>query len=520
MSVLRFGDMKIHPRFATEHFAVIGASGSGKTTLINAFLASYLQSNRSYRALIYDPKSEMLPLLYTLLGVSEQAVCSGHSRVRVLNPYDQRLSAWDLARDFDSPVSVRELASILVPQQGEGNSSDSFFRDALRDILAGIMLIFVECVPNPQAWRFRDVLLALLYEPYTRFLLQLDRTRDGRPFPIVHRLRTSYFNEEGDPRTYANIRATINTCLSIFEPIAALSHAAQEAGRCFSLAEWASRDGQGDILVLANDEAARSSLDPYNQALFKRASELVLARREATAQERAHGENQTLICLDEVREAGKLEGLGRLLTKGRSKNLCVLLGYQDRDGMAAVYGKEIADEIVGQCNNIGILKLNNANTADWASDLFGRRLAHSQGGGSNYDMEGKISRSHDTGEEERPYVFTSDFLYLPPPGPQNGLHGYFRTPDIDPEQHSLRVHIPWAEVEQYRPQVPEYPQTSWRTAFRPQHASAQYLTPWDEADWYRLGLDQIVGTPVAYDAKPHHVPTVETQTKTLRTSRT
>jgi len=41
----------------------------------------------------------------------------------------------------------------------------------------------------------------------------------------------------------------------------------------------------------------------------------------------------------------------------------------------------------------------------------------------------------------------------------------------------------------------------------------------DATDWHRLGLDRIVGTPVAFDAKRQHVPSVETQPRTINRER-
>ena len=65
--------------------------------------------------------------------------------------------------------------------------------------------------------------------------------------------------------------------------------------------------------------------------------------------------------LDDVREAGKLDGLSRLLNQGRTKGACVVLGFQDSDGMRDVYGEYVANELVGQCANKAILRVENPN---------------------------------------------------------------------------------------------------------------------------------------------------------------
>ena len=78
-----------------------------------------------------------------------------------------------------------------------------------------------------------------------------------------------------------------------------------------------------------------------------------------------------LAFLDEFREAGKLEGLRRLLNKGRSKGACVVLGCQDVEGVRAEYGREEANEILAQCTHTVVLNVGSPETAQWATGIFG-----------------------------------------------------------------------------------------------------------------------------------------------------
>ena len=100
-----------------------------------------------------------------------------------------------------------------------------------------------------------------------------------------------------------------------------------------SLRAWLDQEA---ILILANDEENRAAIDTINQLLFKRLSELVLARGERPEASR----RTTWFLLDEVRQAGRLDGLSALMTKGRSKGAAVLLGFQDIHGLHEVYGRE------------------------------------------------------------------------------------------------------------------------------------------------------------------------------------
>ena len=54
-------------RFGEEHHLAIGASGSGKSTIINHIINSVIP-DPNVRAIIYDPKQELVPFLYGIRG--------------------------------------------------------------------------------------------------------------------------------------------------------------------------------------------------------------------------------------------------------------------------------------------------------------------------------------------------------------------------------------------------------------------------------------------------------------------
>lgn len=493
-----------HRKHATEHFLVTGASGSGKTTVINHLMASVLQQGAHARALVYDPKQEIIPLLDMLRGVQRDDEQPLSGEVRILNPFDLRCSAWNMALDIDNAVSARQLATILVPDSESETGSASFFTHATRDILTGVLIAFIECVPRKGVWTLRDVLLTMLHEPYLRFILALKRTPGDRPLPLLWRIQETYFGSGADPRTVGNIKASISAKLSVYEPIAAAWHRAApspDSPAFFSLGDWIR--SQEDILVLGNDEAARAALDPLNRAIFKRATELTLSRPEQPSDQKASGEGQTWYFLDEVREAGELDGLSRLLTKGRSKGACVVLGFQDIDGLRAVYGEEVANELCAQCNNVAVLRLNSPATAQWASELFGRRLAAAQSRDRSIQTggEGGISLSRGVAEDERPYLYTEAFLYQKTPKELGEVAGFVRGPDTD-----LRGKDPAALHEaltfrvRWELKVPQM--DGWRSAYCPRPAEHYLLEPWDRSDWERLGLNTIRRDPISWKELP------------------
>lgn len=493
MNHIRFGPHRLHCRYGTEHFQVVGISGSGKTLIVRELMTSVFHKSKPGRGCVYDGKLDLLPTVYEAAGATPQQVTSGTSRVKLMNPLDKRGYAWDLAKDIDSPITAAQFAGILVPE-GEGTENEgAFFDCAVRDILAAVLLVFINHVPNKGSWTFRDLILAAMYEPYTRFIFSLADGQQNHPLPIVARVTSSYL--DCDPKTSSNIRATMSTKLSIFEPIAACWDAARKLGRTASLSDWAS-DGNTDILVLGNDEASRTSMDPINRALFRRLSELIISRPELTEAERKSGDSQTWFILDEIKEAGRLDGLSSLLTKGRSKGACMVLAYQDIEGLRHVYGDKIANELTAQCNNSAFLRIASPSTAQWAADSFGSKLRTVRGRGTSFGTDGQPSLSNDFHEEERPLLYTSDFMDLPLPTKKKGVFGFYRMAGISVPSRDAALTV-W-KPKQSRAKKAKTKAHRSLTAFLPRPVEDQYLKPWDESDFARLGFQAEV---------PSHVPT-------------
>ncbi len=177
-----------------------------------------------------------------------------------------------------------------------------------------------------------------------------------------------------------------------------------------------------------------------------------------------------------MREAGKLAGLRPLLNKGRSKGACVVLGFQAVEGLWAQYGKDQANEIVGECNHAAFLRVESAETARWMADRVGeferREVKPSQAG-----KNGQTSLSEQT--DRRAVVLPSEFQDLPVTDPANGLTGYYLSPVTGVYRHTT----PPADLAALL-----LPPDANTPGHVPRPAEAQYLRPWDADDLRRLGF--------------------------------
>lgn len=534
------GRSAIPRREGDHHYLAVGASGSGKSTLINLTLQSVLEDT-GVRAIVYDPKQELVPFLFSIRGFDGRDNRLGSS-VILLHPWDSRGTAWDIGADIDNLIGARQLASILIPDQQSTSESGNFFTRATRDILTGIILAFIECLPNKGAWGLRDIVLTALYEPYLDCVLNLP-TRKRRPLFMAERLKKNYLGPSVSPVLRSNIMASLSASLGVYEPVAAAWHHAESApmfGGKFSLKKWVdekpSGTNHGSIIVLGNDEAAREVLDPINRALFKRAIELLLARKERTDEERENGDNQIWVFLDEVREAGKLDGLGRLMTKGRSKNICVVAGFQEKDGMNEVYGAELANEICAQFNNMALLRVNSYVSAQWSSDSMGRRIDNVHSNSNQFNggnaSDGGFSMTDGVSEQELQLFTTDAFLFGTNAADAKAVRGIERGPHIDvtglgriAAQAACRFEVQERAVCAPKAllveavetvtggQIVGYQAECAVSEFDPRPDAAQLLEPWTDDDFQRMGLT----VPVPNWATSSFSPSPQANTNTAST---
>ena len=99
--------------------------------------------------------------------------------------------------------------------------------------------------------------------------------------------------------------------------------------------------------------------------IFKRASDVTLNKKESLT-------SRTWFYLDELADAGKLNGLVSLAKKGRSKGACLVIAFQSISGLRddSLYGQCGCDELLGQIGTRFAGRLKCISTADYVSNLL------------------------------------------------------------------------------------------------------------------------------------------------------
>ena len=448
---LRFGNALLPESAATSHFLFVGTTGSGKTLLQRLLMKDVLSAIRpgsDRRAFIFDAKGDTLAFLRKI-GVT----CP----VLSMNPFESRDFAvrWDIAKDVTSPARALTLASSLIPREKGGNNQ--YFTDSARHVVAALAKSLIR--HSPGRWTFSDFIFATLSLDRVRGVL--DRDEEGRA------VLKSFFSEE---RTGYQVFSTVVSRMSYFEPIAALW---QRTTRTLSLRDWLSQDS---ILLVGSNETVRAALDAVNEIIFRTLGEEVDAQVNSATR-------RTWFWIDEARLAESLLRSGmvqRIAVKHRSRGACLVLGFQDVEGFREAVGPRIANEIIAQCSNKALLRMESDESAAWASRVLGQYETLDAMSSEGVEIL-RRSRTISESRIKRDAVLPSEFYEIPVTSSATGLTGYF----VSPYLGAYRGTVAASEI---GPVVPSECEEK-AEALVARAESEQWLKAWTMDDERRLLLE-------------------------------
>jgi hypothetical protein len=387
-----WGGVKRPLNEAMTHFLVAGAAGSGKTLTIRLFLQSILPSIKTgsqRRAMVYDAKRDTMAMLDGM-GVT----CPIH----VLNPFDDRCTAWDMAKDIESYADVEATVNILFAKDPKGKE-EPFWLDTSRELLTGVIKGLM--LYAGENWTLRDVAIAMSNLEFIKAFLSSD-------FELSQHLGVL-----GTQGTTANIMSTIAAKMRPYRLIAAYWSNAQYH---ITLKEWIESES---ILVLGKDRRAAESLDSLNRLIFVRAIDMLLDKHDVE-------EPHTFVIFDEFQGAGKIDRFQEMVEQGRSKGISALVGFQAYSAVEAVYGEQEANALIGQFKNKCLLRAQDEKTAKWMSDQIGEAEVISMTQTTDNQNYGDQVTGKSENIRTKATVMPSEFLTLPQPEKgKTGLTGYY-----------------------------------------------------------------------------------------------
>ena len=166
-----------------------------------------------------------------------------------------------------------------------------------------------------------------------------------------------------------------------------------------------------------------------------------------------------------------------LAVKGRSRGVALVLAFQDMEGFREAAGPRIANELVAQCSNKALLRMESEESSTWASKVLGQFETI-----EGFRSESVSGLSDNISEQrvQRDTVMASEFYNIPVTTKKNGLTGYF----LSAETGATKAVIRGSELSEIVPD--ETVERRYAPTIHPE--SHQWLRQWSGEDRLRLDL--------------------------------
>ena len=363
------------------HFLIVGDSGTGKSAAIRQLLAQV--SDRGEAAIVYDPAMEYLPQFYS------------ESRGDViLNPLDARCPYWTPGDEVPHPAEALTLAASLFPDQGRENR---FFVEAPRKIFAHL----INLKPTPEQLTYW-----MCHEE------EIDARVEGTEMQaMIH---------ASGPQQRSGVLGSLNMVADAFK----LLPAERETKRKWNTVEWA-KERKGWVF-LTSKPTMRERLRPLMSLWL----DLLVLRlmNDGTVG------RKTWFVLDELASLQRLPQLMTAVTENRKSNNPMVLGFQGKAQVEALYG-HVSEAMLSQPATKIFLKTSEPYASEWISKAIGEveveRFRESR-------TVGRFPRNSESEQREitrEPLVMASEVSGLDP------LHGYLKHGNL-----VLRMRFPYLEL--------------------------------------------------------------------------
>lgn len=364
------------------HFLIVGDSGTGKSAAIRQMLAQI--ADRGEAAIVYDPAMEYLPQFYE------------ESRGDVvLNPLDGRCPFWTPGDEVPHEAEALTLAASLFPDQGRENR---FFVEAPRKIFAHLL----NQKPTPEQLTY-----------WMSNAVEIDKRVAGTELAAMI--------DRGAANQRSGVLGSLNMVADAFK----LLPMERETERRWSTVEW-SKERRGWVF-LTSKPTMRERLRPLMSLWL----DLLVLR---LMNEGVGGPRKTWFVLDELASLQRLPQLMTAVTENRKSNNPMVLGFQGKAQVEALYG-HVAEAMLSQPATKIFLKTSEPYASEWISKAIGEieveRFRESR-------TRGVFGRGRETEQRDitrEPLVMASEVGGLDP------LHGYLKHGNL-----VLRMRFPYIEL--------------------------------------------------------------------------
>jgi hypothetical protein len=350
-----------------QHFLMMGDTGVGKTQLISQLLLQVAERGDS--AVVYDPATEYI-----------QKFFNAERGDVVLNPLDARCPYWGPAQEMESNAEADAIAASLYQPTGE--TKDEFFHQTPAQIFAHLL----KYGPTPHQladWLASD----------KELLARVEGTE-----------MAFYIDQNAGPQ-----RAGVLSSLGIVAKSFRLLPTQDQANGVWNARTW-SKTRKGWVFITSRP-TERNTLRPLHSLWI---DSLVMRLMS----EPAPDQKPVWFVIDELASLQRLPQLHTALTEARKSKNPLVLGFQGRAQLQAIYGDKLAEVMVSQPATKLFMKTSEPNAAQWISKAIGyveiERVKETKHDGA------KQGRNYSLDRQIEPLVMESQITGL------DDLHAYLK----------------------------------------------------------------------------------------------
>lgn len=331
--LINIGKIPVPPWAETRHFLVVGRPGTGKTTLLNQVLEKLRA--RGEKAIIHDFKGDYVSSFYN----PETDI--------LFNPLDVRSVHWCLFSEIVMQPDIDSIATSMIP---ESYKEDKFWVDAARDVFSSILyyLKVTKQESNKDIWNYGTRTEAEMVE--------LMQTAVAQGIEPAKKALGYLQGWDKGSKVASDVLSTMRQYTNCFQYMTHL-------GNQFSIKKWLESE-KGGFIFITNYANLRDTLKPVLSLFIDTALKHLLSLSESY-------ERRVFFILDEFASLQRLTSIVRTLEQGRSKGASVWIALQDISQLQKLYGHETAYTITNTTNTIVSFALNDPNSCEYLSRLFG-----------------------------------------------------------------------------------------------------------------------------------------------------
>lgn len=401
LSDLRVGDLHMVRMAEVMNFLMHGTIGVGKSTLIR-WLLDYIRK-RGDRAIIYDSGCTFTETHYN------------PDTDFILNTHDERCANWQLWGECVDAVDYDNMASSLIPVEGE---SDPFWVSSSRTIFADLA-IRMSVDPDRSIEKFLKTLLSLSMKSLREYLANTP---------------SANLVEEKIEKTAISIRSVVTNYAKSLRYLQGLDDGVKPP---FTIREWMTKEEHDSSWLFISTQARhRKSVRPLISLWVSLATMMLQSMGE-------NSDRRVWFIYDEIPSLQRIPELAETLAEARKFGGCFVLGMQNMAQLVHVYGRELAKSIFDLMNTRMYGRSPSAEMAKVVEEELGNQRKRKIREQNSYGLD-QVRDGVSLGKDEvnNPIVDYEQVMRLP------NLNFYVRLPG---EYPVVRLKLKYREQKKHHP---------------------------------------------------------------------